>query len=134
MISTQQVNLNGANIMIVADDHLIKFTLSKSLTFYGARVNDFNYPVKAWKNFENQFDAIDLVITDFDMPRMNGMQLTERMLKLKPSHPIILLSGNISVVTRESTAAIGISAFFAKPVLIADLVNEAHYLLQSSFA
>lgn len=37
---------------------------------------------------------IDVVLTDFKMPKMNGIELVEEIKKLKPLLPIIMVTGN----------------------------------------
>ena len=49
----------------------------------------------------------DVVVTDYRMPRMNGVELIQRIRKLKPSARIILLSGFVDPLglTEENTGA-----------------------------
>lgn len=43
----------------------------------------------------DQFSSghFDLVVTDFKMPRMNGVELIVRLRKINPAIPVILISG-----------------------------------------
>ena len=46
------------------------------------------------------FDAtnFDLVVTDYKMPRMSGMQVIERIREKRPATPIVLLSGMVEAL------------------------------------
>lgn len=38
-------------------------------------------------------EAVDLVLTDYSMPRMNGAELARRVMKMRPGMPILVASG-----------------------------------------
>ncbi len=61
-------------------------------------------------------DQFDLLITDQTMPYLSGVELAEKVLKIKPNMPIILCTGYSSVITEESALAIGIKKYAKKPV------------------
>ena len=47
-----------------------------------------------------QFSALtfDLVVTDYKMPRMDGLELIVRLRKLSPDLPIVLISGYVDTL------------------------------------
>ncbi len=79
-------------VLIVDDDDLIVkslrglFTLETDYEIY-----DFNEPEDALHEVERQ--PIDLVISDFLMPRMNGVDFLKKVRELQPDVPRILLTG-----------------------------------------
>ena len=60
--------------------------------------------------------TIHLMITDLNMPRMNGIELAKKASILMPLMPIILHSGNLSPDLPLLAEAVGISRVLAKPV------------------
>jgi two-component SAPR family response regulator len=38
-------------------------------------------------------EAVDLVLTDFSMPRMNGAELARQVMPMRPGMPILVASG-----------------------------------------
>lgn len=60
--------------------------------------------------------SINLMITDLNMPKMDGIELTKKALILMPFMPIILHSGSISPELPLLAEVVGISRVLAKPV------------------
>jgi CheY-like chemotaxis protein len=58
--------------------------------------------------FRKDPDAFDLVITDYTMPNMTGVDLAIELLKVKPTALIILCTGDSEPVTRERKTESGI--------------------------
>ena len=83
---------NASRVLIVDDDDLIiqslrgLFTLETDYEIYG-----FNEPEKALLEVERR--PIDLVISDFLMPRMNGVDFLKKVRELQPDATRILLTG-----------------------------------------
>lgn len=57
-------------------------------------------------------DQIDLVLTNYDMPKMNGIQLIERIRSIDMEIPIVMISGG-DYLTEAIEA--GANAFIAQP-------------------
>jgi two-component system cell cycle sensor histidine kinase/response regulator CckA len=72
---------------------------------------------------------IDLVVTDFAMPRMTGLQLKEKIVALWPSTKFLLISGYAEGVadSPEQTAEAG--DFLEKPFLPDDLARKVREIL-----
>lgn len=68
--------------------------------------------------------AHDLIVTDYKMPKMNGKELIERVRKLAPVVPVILLSGFVDALglDEKSTGA---------DVVIQKSANEVAHLVRS---
>jgi len=67
--------------------------------------------------FEQRRDEIDLVITDYSMPRMSGTQLARGVHALRPDTPVILVTGTTPsrIVPQEHNLPI-----LEKPVFFED--------------
>lgn len=57
----------------------------------------------------------DLVITDLTMPDMTGLDLSRKLLQLRPDLPIILTTGYSATLTAERTRELGIRELLPKP-------------------
>jgi PAS domain S-box-containing protein len=79
-------------ILLVDDDALIAMSSVDMLEELGHEVLEANSGEAALKILR-EGDAIDLLITDFSMPRMNGAQLAQAAREMFPELPVILATG-----------------------------------------
>lgn len=68
--------------------------------------------------------AIDLVILDVMMPKMDGIEVCKMLKSLAPSLPIIFLTAKDDLATRTAAMNMGVSEFLAKPVNIDDFLDR----------
>jgi CheY-like chemotaxis protein len=68
-----------------------------------------------------QQHGADLVITNHQMPVMNGLILTERLCVLNSTLPIIMVSAH--PIAEPLARAAGVTHFLLKPFSIAELVR-----------
>ena len=61
-------------------------------------------------------ERIDLVIADYQMPRMDGKELVGRINKFHPSLPVILISGRPLWEGRDTSLIDHLYGYFPKPV------------------
>jgi two-component system, chemotaxis family, chemotaxis protein CheY len=75
--------------------------------------------------------AIDLVLTDLSMPKMDGLSLTRAIrADTRFAHtPIIIVTASSREQDHVRASGIGVEAFLTKPVDSEDLVNEVDRLL-----
>ncbi|MBU0909583.1 MAG: response regulator, partial [Proteobacteria bacterium] len=103
-------------IMFVEDETAILMYSKKTLEAFGYQVSSFTNGNAAWQEFSIHPDDFDLVITDMAMPNMTGMELSRKILKLRPALPIILYTGHSENITKEQAREYGVSDFLIKPV------------------
>lgn len=66
------------------------------------------------------------------MPNLSGMELARKILQIRPSFPIILLSGYLEADIPNELRGIGIRTFLTKPVELAALSRVVHEALLSA--
>lgn len=69
--------------------------------------------------------SVDVVIVDYFMPEMNGLELALEMRRLRPKAPIILLSGTTDI---PEQALKSVDAFVTKDRLASQLLPAIAYL------
>ncbi|MEN6489416.1 MAG: response regulator, partial [Smithella sp.] len=55
------------------------------------------------------------VVTDMTMPNMTGIDLAQKILRIKPGIPIILCTGFSETITQESIDSVGVRDLIMKP-------------------
>lgn len=89
-------------IMVVDDEALVRATIRMTLERDGMQVVDHASPDTALAQLETmEGDAVDLLVTDQAMPGMTGIQLAARIRALRPTLPILLVSGNLTEEERK---------------------------------
>ena len=79
-------------IVIVDDEEIVLTSLSSFLTLETEyNVETFESPVKALEHIKS--DGCNLVISDYLMPGMNGIEFLSEVRKIKPQIPRIILTG-----------------------------------------
>ena len=65
--------------------------------------------------------AIDLVITDHEMPRLSGLELVQIVKARTPDLPVILISGDLLHDIEQQAQDCGADFFLPKPFLVTQL-------------
>lgn len=111
----------GKNILFVDDEAALCDVGTRMLTRMGYSVVATQSSKKALDLLKKQPENFDLVITDMTMPYMTGIELTEKLLKIRHDLPIILCSGFNEALTRQKADEVGIRKFIMKPYAPTDL-------------
>ncbi len=96
------------------------------------------YKVSSWTESEQALNAFcesprnyDLVVTDQTMPKITGIELSKKLLKIREDIPIILLSGYSESANREQALNIGIRNFLMKPILVDEFNNAIRNIIDN---
>ena len=89
-------------ILIVDDDALISMSTVDMLEDLGHKVLEANSGKRALEILR-EVDRIDLMITDYAMPKMNGMELATTARELRPDLPILLATGYAELPSGPAT-------------------------------
>lgn len=119
----------AANILVVEDDRLNRDLICKVLRKEGHRVVEACDGAIALEIV--QVLAFDLVITDFMMPKLNGIKFVEHLHSLQPRMPIIFITGFLSVISGK-TILHDVAEVLAKPFELDVLRSTVHRLLDST--
>ena len=101
-------------ILFVDDEELLVELNFQRLSGLGYQVFTSTNSADALKLFEAGPDGFDLVITDYTMPNMTGIELARALLAIKPGTPVILISGLNEKIPPDKMKEAGIRAFLPK--------------------
>ncbi len=88
-------------VLVVDDEPLIVSLLHRLLETFGFHVTGFTSADLALVHFRREPDAFDAIVTDRAMPRMSGLDLARAVHQIRPSLPIILVTGFLEAEGRE---------------------------------
>ena len=98
------------HILLVDDEEAVRYVFERYLSILGYRVSTARDGVEGLGM--HQADPADLIITDFRMPYMDGGELLERVRRIDPRLPAILISAN----PIDAGPTLEGVRFFTKPV------------------
>ena len=73
--------------------------------------------------------AFDLVVTDFNMPDMSGLDVASRLARIRPDLPVVISSGFITEDLRAAASSLGVRAVVQKEHTIEELGAVIHSIL-----
>jgi two-component system, cell cycle sensor histidine kinase and response regulator CckA len=94
---TQEVALpsgHGELILVIEDEEAMRELTKTTLESYGYRVVTAQDGVQGIDRFKDHKDEIKLLVTDTDMPYLDGMGAIRAIKELKPDLPVIIASGS----------------------------------------
>jgi two-component system, cell cycle sensor histidine kinase and response regulator CckA len=117
-------------VLLAEDDPVVRNLVSLMLSKEGYAVltaNDGQEALEICRRFKH---PIQLLLTDKTMPRMNGLELAESVLRKRPEIKIMIMSGETAdTILNKNTP----DAFLAKPFMPPTLLVCVRRLLASEF-
>ena len=108
-------------ILTVDDYPLAAYTVKKTIETFSKHkcdISEFENPLVLLIKFEEEFENIDLVITDFEMPELHGRTLIKKLREIKPDIKIVVISAWLDSVTGPNDDLIEKEIQALKPNLI----------------
>jgi two-component system, cell cycle response regulator CpdR len=118
-----------ANILVVEDDRAGRNLICEVLRDEGYQVFEASNGAEALDLVYAQ--RFDLVITDFVMPKLNGLKFVEQLHRLQPRLPIIVITGYLSITSRKRMLK-NVAEVLTKPFGLGVLLSTVQRLLINS--
>ncbi|HBZ57056.1 MAG TPA: hybrid sensor histidine kinase/response regulator [Syntrophobacteraceae bacterium] len=127
---SQETLQRGTERVLFVDDEEPLVTLGESmLGRLGYRVTGTTNSLEAMERFRSDPDAFDLVITDYTMPRLTGLDLAREVLRIRPNIPIVLTTGYSEMITENTAMRVGVRAYAVKPLRQPELARLVRKVL-----
>ena len=78
----------------------------------------------------NRTSPIDLVITDYRMPHMDGLEFAVELKRALPGTPLILITGHTDIKSYLEALNIGVFEYLNKPIIANELLRIVRLALQ----
>jgi PAS domain S-box-containing protein len=116
-------------ILLVEDEEDVRALAREVLERQGHSVLEAGDGVQALKQYEAEGERIDLILTDVVMPRMSGRELVDRVRAMRPSMPVLYMSGYTEDAILRHGVRDSSMLLLGKPFTPADLIGKVREVL-----
>ena len=120
--------IHGMRVLIADDHDLVREALASFLQNQGVvevvTVPTLDDAVKA----ADETGSFDLVLLDYNMPGMNGLEGLAKMIAANDRRPVAILSGSTSRGLGEQVVRAGAAGFVPKTMSSRSMVSAVHFM------
>ena len=120
------------HILFLDDNEAVLRVARRLLEASGYRVTAFANQQDALAAIQNDPAAFDLVVTDYNMPGMSGLDVSRVVREIRPSLPVAVTSGFVGEELRQSAADAGVLALIPKPFVKSELLGKVEQLVAAA--
>ncbi len=114
--------MSELSILVAEDDHLMIMLIETILRDMGVTgVTFLSDGANALRLFRNHPDRYDVIISDWEMPELNGLNLLQQVRKLRPNLPFLMLTVQSRKKAILAAQEAGVTAYISKPFMPEDL-------------
>lgn len=113
----------AATILLVDDQRDILRLLRSALNTIGHELDIIEAPSGEEALLQSSRRRVDLLVADYLLPGMNGIELTHKIRARNPEVKVILITGMTERRVREQIINTGAFAIFDKPISMADFLD-----------
>ncbi len=120
---------NRRHVLYVDDDEAMRLMIEALLGRAGFRVTGCAGAREAIGRVRAQPTAFDVVVSDFNMPELSGLDLARELARIEPVRPIVITSGYLSPELRTQALSAGVCRLLNKQNSLEELVPLIRELL-----
>jgi PAS domain S-box-containing protein len=126
----QSVERSTGSILFVDDEQVLADLGKNILERCGYSVIAETDSQKALELFRCETEKFDLIMTDLNMPHMDGLALISECRRIQPDIPVVLCTGYSERVDRDVALAKGVDEFLQKPMQRQELIESIERALK----
>ena len=124
-------SIGGQRILYIDDDDALVFLIQRSLERRGIHVSGYTDQREALAALRANPAAFDLVVTDYNMPGMSGLDVAREVRAIRPDLPLAIASGFIDETLRAEADGAGVRELIFKANAVEDLCDAFMRLAES---
>ena len=122
---------SAGTVLVVDDQEILRVLMCKTLERGGFDVLTASNGADALSLFRDAEPPVDLLVTDYSMPGMTGLQLARECCSLNPELNVLYISGSWPGDALRTELELGRRRFLAKPFPQSDLLHNARAVLDT---
>ena len=114
----------GKTILLIDDEEMVINISEMMLRKLGYKVLKAHNGHEGIQLFETNISKIDLIISDLEMPKMNGKEVLDKLREIDPQIKVMLSSGALTDKDEQSVINEGFSGLLKKPYSMTTLCEK----------
>jgi len=120
---------DGKYVLMIVDDEILVGNSIRRMLQQNYDIKLFAQPNEALKSLD---ETIDLILSDYNMPEMNGIDFLREAAKKNPKAILMMMSARLEEIPEESMKELGLYAVVEKPFKITELKQKIEYAFQKN--
>ena len=112
----KHINLSGKRALVIDDNEINLRILNDMLNYWKIETTTMKDSISAMEHLRNHYADFDVILLDFMMPTLDGIELLQELRKLNISVPVIMLSSSNDVEVEKRCKEEQFSDYIEKPV------------------
>ena len=108
-------SIKGKTFLLIDDEPMVTDICEMMLQKLGHKVLKAHSGSEGIKLYESNRNQIDLIISDLNMPEMNGQEVVDKLRRMDHNIKVLLSSGGLSVAEENKVVSRGFNGFLKKP-------------------
>ena len=125
--------LKNISILYVEDENDVRDFTSKLLASLLKNVFAAENGLAGLELYKENINTIDLIVTDINMPKMNGITMCEKIRELNKEIPIVVTSAHNDTSFLKKAIDVGVSTYAMKPIDLYQLIESITKAIEPIF-
>jgi len=130
-VAPVSIPTGSESILVVDDEERLAIAIQRMLEHLGYKALAMTGSAATLSLFRQQPDRFDLLVTDYTMPGMTGIELAKEIIGVRPGFPIILCTGFSEKISEDAVKSVGIRTLLIKPVTLRSLAETVRGVLET---
>jgi CheY-like chemotaxis protein len=118
-----RVGATSGLVLVIEDDPGVRHLTRRTLEAEGYQVLEAEDGVEGLRLVEEHANQLSLVVTDIEMPRLDGISVARTLAMKYPHIGVICMSGRLTETTFHAAISRPLPPFLAKPFSVDDLAR-----------
>ncbi|MDY3199560.1 MAG: diguanylate cyclase [Arcobacter sp.] len=116
--------LKDISVLYVEDENDVREFTSKLLSSLLKKVYTAKNGLEGLELFKENQNNIDLIISDINMPKMNGLDMCEQIRKINSEMPLVITSAHNDTNFLKKAIEVGVNTYAMKPIDLYQLIES----------
>lgn len=120
------------HVLYVEDDANLRQETTMLLEPFFEHLDIANDGLEGLEKFSDHF--YDIIVTDINMPRMNGIEMIDKIREINPEQKIIAISAHNEGEILVNLIRAGVTGFILKPIIQQEVINVLYPVCRDAYA